>query len=30
MRARLLVVDDEELNREIIREYLDDQDCDLF
>lgn len=30
MRARLLVVDDEELNREIIREYLEDEDCDLF
>ena len=30
MRARLLVVDDEEFNREIIREYLEDEDCDLF
>jgi len=30
MRARLLVVDDEELNREIIREYLEDEDCELF
>jgi len=30
MRARLLVVDDEELNREIIREYLEDENCDLF
>ena len=30
MRARLLVVDDEELNREIIREYLQEEDCDLF
>jgi len=30
MRARLLVVDDEELNREIIREYLEEEDCDLF
>lgn len=30
MRARLLVVDDEELNREIIREYLEDEGCDLF
>jgi DNA-binding response OmpR family regulator len=29
MAARLLVVDDEELNREIIREYLDQEDCEL-
>ena len=29
MKARLLVVDDEELNREIIREYLEDEDCEL-
>src|SRR5687768_11051860 len=29
MAARLLVVDDEELNREIIREYLDEEDCEL-
>jgi CheY-like chemotaxis protein/anti-sigma regulatory factor (Ser/Thr protein kinase) len=29
MGARLLVVDDEELNREIIREYLDEEDCEL-
>jgi CheY-like chemotaxis protein len=29
MGARLLVVDDEEINREIIREYLDGEDCEL-
>jgi CheY-like chemotaxis protein len=29
MTSRLLVVDDEELNREIIREYLEDEDCEL-
>lgn len=29
MTARLLVVDDEELNREIIQEYLEDEDCEL-
>lgn len=29
MTARLLVVDDEELNREIIVEYLEDEDCEL-
>ena len=29
MAARLLVVDDEEVNREIIREYLDGEGCEL-
>jgi CheY-like chemotaxis protein len=28
-KPRLLVVDDEEINREIIREYLDGEDCEL-
>jgi CheY-like chemotaxis protein len=30
MRPRLLVVDDEEINREIIREYLGGEDCELI
>ncbi len=30
MRARLLVVDDDERDREIIRNYLQEEDCDLF
>lgn len=29
MRARLLIVDDDELNREIVRGYLEEEDCDL-
>ena len=29
MRARLLVVDDEAVNREIIAEYLEAEDCEL-
>jgi CheY-like chemotaxis protein len=30
MKPRLLVVDDEEINREIIREYLGGEDCELI